>query len=156
MHISRDSTAIPGPSALAGKASGFVPVRCGVAGCGWSSGRAFTPRNSAWLATARVRPGPPPQSCHDGGTTVRSEIALSHQQFGVEDGCASGAADGIVAQHDEAVPQHAVRGDAAYRDAHAAPGVAVEPGLRAMGLDRDAGGGMSVTVGRITSDTVRA
>src|SRR3989475_10764705 len=105
---------------------GFVPVRCVVAVGGWSSGRALPPRNSAWLATARVRPGPPPQSCHDGGTTVRSEIALSYQQFGVEDGCASGAADGIVAQHDEAVPQHAVRGDAAYRDAHAAPGVPVE------------------------------
>src|SRR5712691_4002531 len=61
-------------------------------------------------------------------------MPLRQQQLGVENRRSGGAPDRVVAQRHEAVPQHAVPGDPAHADAHAAPGVAIEPRLRTVGL----------------------
>src|SRR5215218_6404891 len=69
--------------------------------------------------------------------TSASEPTGGDQQLGVEYRGAGRAADGVVAERDEAVVEHVVGEDAADGDAHAAPGVAVEARLRAVGLVAD-------------------
>src|SRR5205807_9506624 len=54
-----------------------------------------------------------------------SEVPPGHEQLGVQDRGPRSAANRIVAQHDEAVPEHPVRGDPPYGDAHSPPGVTI-------------------------------
>src|SRR5882762_8502934 len=96
-----------------------------------SSARAAAPRPAAGLSTtwAWIR-----GFYISGGLVARVQVPLRQQQLGVQDRRSGGAPDRVVAQRDEAVPQHAIAGDPAHADAHAPTGVAVEPRLRAIGL----------------------
>src|SRR5436305_7720655 len=65
---------------------------------------------------------------------LSSESSLRGEEFGVEYGGPGSAADGVVAECDKAVVENAVGPKTTDGDAHAAPCVAVELGLRAVWL----------------------
>ena len=62
------------------------------------------------------------------------KFAQAGQQLGVEDGGSGGAANGVVREHSELPIEQAAGAQAADGDGHAAAAIAVEAGLRAVGL----------------------
>ena len=62
--------------------------------------------------------------------------SLQHQ-FGIEDGGAGSASDGVVAQHDVFEVEHGAGAQAAHSDAHSLAGFYIQAGLGPIGLVSD-------------------
>src|SRR6516164_3326554 len=61
------------------------------------------------------------------------QVALHFEEFGIQEGCAGRAADGVVREHRELVVEHAARPQPSHTYRHAMAAVKIEAWLRTVG-----------------------